>query len=259
MHIDKSKVQSAFSKWAFNYDQLNNVQMASGLALMALIKKHVESFNCILDLGCGTGQVTKILKEYIFYHRLYAMDISPVMTSLSKQCLLNNEGCVVGDFDKMPFESHSMDLVFSNMSLQWSFDYAGTLSCIEEILTPGGYLAIAIPSSHCFDHFKLALNETASPNIINDFPSIKELQASLGGFDCLERVSLNYSHYFDNTLSLLNSIKKIGAGSSKKPSIHRIKKCHLTRLDEYFYKQKCMGFVLLDYEISLFFLKRRCS
>ncbi len=47
-----------------------------------------RKYDIILDIGCGSGNVTKILSEKIQHNRIVALDVDPEMVKFSQQTLL---------------------------------------------------------------------------------------------------------------------------------------------------------------------------
>ncbi|MCX7947310.1 MAG: class I SAM-dependent methyltransferase [candidate division WOR-3 bacterium] len=72
---------------------------------MKLLKKKGK----VLDLGCGTGNISKILKEKNY--NIFGLDIAINMLKIAKKKGLKN--IVNASFYKIPFKSESFDIVIS--------------------------------------------------------------------------------------------------------------------------------------------------
>jgi len=99
----------------------------------------VESLNPqpgerILDVGCGTGQLTQKISES--GANVLGLDASPDMIGQARQ---NYPGlkCVLADAATMKFESE-FDAVFSNAALHWMLDRAGVAAGVARALKKGG-------------------------------------------------------------------------------------------------------------------------
>jgi trans-aconitate 2-methyltransferase len=88
----------------------------------------------ILDLGCGTGQLTHKIAES--GANVLGLDASPDMIGQARQ---NYPGLqfVLADAASMKFESE-FDAVFSNAALHWILDRAGVVAGVARALKKGG-------------------------------------------------------------------------------------------------------------------------
>ncbi|MCL6586559.1 MAG: methyltransferase, partial [Anoxybacillus sp.] len=71
--IDKQLMQKRFSERANTYDQFANVQKKMAHELMARISRPPKT---ILEIGCGTGYLTKLLYDAYPHAQLTAIDIA---------------------------------------------------------------------------------------------------------------------------------------------------------------------------------------
>jgi malonyl-CoA O-methyltransferase len=87
----------------------------------------------ILDLGCGTGQGVKLLREKYPQAEVIGIDVAESMLSTARRRRsaparwvdrLTGRGpsWVCGDIGQLPFASRSMDLGWSNLALAWASD-----------------------------------------------------------------------------------------------------------------------------------------
>lgn len=101
----------------------------------------------IVDLGCGTGNLTAELHQ-----RLQATETVGVDSSGS---MLDRAQAAHGDVPGLSFEpgdiatwlGHDLDLVFANASLQWIDDHLGLLARMRTALGENGQLAFQVPAN----------------------------------------------------------------------------------------------------------------
>jgi len=252
---EKSGIQQAFNKSALTYDLFCDVQMQSALALINLIKKH-HTFNNVLDIGCGTGITTLQLQRKIKYKKFFAIDFSEKLLALARQRLLKNSTCILADFDQMPFIDGTINLIFSNMSLQWSFNYQKTFSEINRILAHGGWLVLAMPNDHCFVEIKEAARQIRHCELFNNFLSESAIRHYLHDFEIVSSKRFSYTKYFKNTLALFNSFKQTGTMFVKHHKANKLSKNFIKDLDNYFLCHQWQDNIPLKYDISLFFVRK---
>lgn len=121
----------------------------------------------VVDLGCGTGDLTRHLHEALRAQETVGLDSSAEMLSRSEN--FNSEGLRFEWGDLATFEVQGYDLVFSNAALQWADDHPALLSRIAAQQAEGAQLAFQVPAN--FDH---ASHEVAR-EIANEMPFWQEM------------------------------------------------------------------------------------
>lgn len=103
----------------------------------------LESPGVVFDLGCGTGNVTRILAERWPEAEVSGVDSSPEMLSRAR-----DGGGAIGwiEADLARWTSPmKADLVFSNAALHWLDDQRELFPRLLAMLKPGGVLAVQMP------------------------------------------------------------------------------------------------------------------
>lgn len=107
----------------------------------------------VLDLGCGTGQLTQQIAER--GAKVVGLDASPEMIGQARQNYPHLR-FVLGDAAKMNFQSQ-FDAVFSNAALHWMVDANAVASAISRALRPGGRLAAELGGRGNIHHIEEAI------------------------------------------------------------------------------------------------------
>lgn len=134
------KILSAFSEAARTYDQFSLTQKKIANELALIIQD--QSFDRVLDAGCGTGAIFLALKD-VQINDYIQLDISEAMCKKAKS--LNNMQCVTADIQALPFKQNSFDLVVSSMTLQWATDLKAAIQSIHKTLRIGGIMLFSYP------------------------------------------------------------------------------------------------------------------
>jgi trans-aconitate 2-methyltransferase len=117
--------------------------------LVSLALSFVSSPKRVVDLGCGTGELTRDLHRKSGARETVGLDSSEAM--LTKARAFAGEGL---DFVAGTVESFSptrpFELVFSNAALHWVPDHERLFARLATWLAPGGVLAIQLPANQ--DH-----------------------------------------------------------------------------------------------------------
>ena len=129
--IDKSLVEKNFSRYACYYDAYSTVQNLSASDLAAGIGE--SKFKSILDIGCGTGNYTALLRNKFPGARIKALDISGEMIKVAKEKLRGGEiEFIVGDGEALNLRE-KFDLISSNASFQWFTNLGGLLKQVTRV------------------------------------------------------------------------------------------------------------------------------
>lgn len=115
--------------------------------LMGLIQK--RPFSNVLDLGCGTGELTKKLFEELKPAALTAIDSSSEMLKESEKFQARGLTFAQADISEYRLDK-KYDVVFSNAALQWVPDHEALFPRILDWIFPGGQVAVQVPFN--FDH-----------------------------------------------------------------------------------------------------------
>lgn len=97
----------------------------------------------VLDLGCGTGQLTRRLTEEFADSEVVGLDYSVGMLGEASHRVGSNANLVRADAQYLPFRSASVDVVVCTESFHWYGDQRRALGELAAILRPRGQLVIA--------------------------------------------------------------------------------------------------------------------
>jgi trans-aconitate 2-methyltransferase len=102
-----------------------------------------------VDLGCGTGKLTRVLHSRLRAGETIGIDKSARMLesqlSGERPAGLRFE---VGTIESFPGDLGTFDLIFSNAAFHWVPDHETLLGRLAGALRPGGQLAFQVPFSH---------------------------------------------------------------------------------------------------------------
>ena len=97
----------------------------------------------VVDLGCGTGQLTRRLTEHFPAAEIVGVDYSAGMLDEASRRVGTGANLVRADAMELPFRSASADVVVCTESFHWYSDQQRTIASLAAILRPGGQLVIA--------------------------------------------------------------------------------------------------------------------
>jgi trans-aconitate 2-methyltransferase len=102
----------------------------------------------VVDLGCGSGELTAELHRRLRAGQTLGLDSSPAM--LQRASALAGDGLRFELGDIAEFAGGGWDVVFSNAALQWLPDHEALFGRLVGALAGGGQLAVQMPAN--FDH-----------------------------------------------------------------------------------------------------------
>jgi trans-aconitate 2-methyltransferase len=149
------------------YHKFQEQRSAPFYDLLALVE--VRPHLKIVDLGCGTGELTRQLVDALPNSKVTGLDSSPQMLEKAASFTGPELEFVQGDQARLTGE---WDLIFSNAALQWSEDHAALIPDLYGRLKPGGQIAVQVPSNH--NHI--------SHQIIRETAGEEPFRSILGGF-----------------------------------------------------------------------------
>jgi trans-aconitate 2-methyltransferase len=101
----------------------------------------------VVDLGCGTGQLTAELHRDLRAADMLGIDRSEAMLAEAARWADEVPGLHFELADLSTWQGTDVDLVFANASLHWSPDHHGLLERLRSSVGPGGQLAFQVPAT----------------------------------------------------------------------------------------------------------------
>jgi len=106
----------------------------------------------IVDIGCGPGNSTEVLRRRWADASILGLDSSPQMIDAARQRHPQGEWLVADATSWEPAEA--LDLIFSNATFQWLANHESLCPRLLRQLRPGGALAVQMPAH--FDSHSIA-------------------------------------------------------------------------------------------------------
>jgi trans-aconitate 2-methyltransferase len=117
----------------------------------------------IVDLGCGTGELTAELHRDMRATRTLGIDRSEAMLAEAARWATDVPGLAFERADLAEWHGTDVSLVFANASLHWAPDHPGLLARLRFSLAPGGQLAFQVPATFAHPSHVVAAQVAAEP------------------------------------------------------------------------------------------------
>ncbi|WP_295885890.1 malonyl-ACP O-methyltransferase BioC [uncultured Thiohalocapsa sp.] len=140
--IDKAAARRAFDTAADGYDAVAVLQREIGGRMLERLDYIRLTPKRVLDLGCGTGATLDHLAKRWRRAEIIGLDFAHGMLTHARRrgYWLNRPRLLCADAEQLPLADDTVDLVFSNATLQWVNDLDATFSELLRVLRPGGLL-----------------------------------------------------------------------------------------------------------------------
>ncbi len=212
---EKRWVGRSFSRAASGYDQVAALQRQVGEQALASLREISLAPASILDVGAGTGYCTARLAGLFPDAALIALDIAEGMlrTLGGRPGLRGRAYRICGDGEALPLCGHSVDLVFSNLALQWCANLPAVLAEFRRVSRPGGAVLFSTFGESTLRELRMAWAQADGYSHVNTFVSLAAVEAALAdaGFGAVrvsgERRVLTYP----GVDALLRELKGLGA------------------------------------------------
>ncbi len=143
--LDKRRMRESFEHATDTYDAVAVLQREIADRLLARLEVVRLKPQVILDIGCGTGyDARKLMKRYP-RARVLGMDVVEAMANRARRNsglwrrLTGRCGFACGDAERLPLAPASVDMIVSNLALQWC-DPHTVFAEARRVLRPGGLL-----------------------------------------------------------------------------------------------------------------------
>ncbi len=226
--LDKNAIRLSFDRAASSYDHHAVLQREIESRLLERIEFLRHEPATVLDLGCGTGSASRALAGQFPQAGVIALDWAPAMlakTGVAMGLVHQTTGSVnrlCADMHSLPLAARSVDLIFSNLALQWSYDLAAVFREFRRIMKADAMLVFTCFGPDTLYELKQAWRAVDDLPHVNDHPDMHDVGDVLlaAGFrDPVmdsERLMLEYP----DVMSLMRELKGLGAHNVASQRIH---------------------------------------
>lgn len=219
--IDKRAVRRAFSKAATQYDAAAVMQREVCARMLQRLDYIKQNTKTILDVGSGTGWGSRQLGERYPAAQIVALDIALGMLRASrgtsswwnKLFAGNARGYVCADMEALPIKANSIDMVWSNLAVQWCNDLPATLMELQRVMKVDGLLMFSTFGPDTLKEIRSAFQGVDGYTHSNRFADMHDIGDMLvaGGYADpvmdMEYITLTYN----DVKAVMQDLRSIGA------------------------------------------------
>jgi len=208
--FDTDRVARAFSRNRATYDRHAIVQRAMARDLTQRLRDHCPArLERVLELGCGTGLITRELADAFDLGAYVVNDLVPEFARDGAAYLVGRGVCPVsclhGDIARIEDYPGAQSLIVSGATFQWLREIEPVIARLLDALERGGVLAFTtFGPDNCAEI--RALTGLGLP-----YPTLPELRASLKErAEILVARESRQTLYFDSALEVLRHLRYTG-------------------------------------------------
>lgn len=208
--MNKQLIKSRFSKSLHTYEQQADVQKLIAQTLARKAGEYLPtSCESLLEIGCGTGFLTRELLQQVSVRKLWLNDLvdeladrlSELAEGLSRHTQLQ---FIPGDAELIPFPS-SVNGVVSASTLQWMSDLPVFFRKVSDAMQSDGIFVFNTFGSNNFQEIRTLLGSGLN------YPDSLKLQKMLTvSFEILESWEETHTQSFDSPREVLRHLQETG-------------------------------------------------
>jgi malonyl-CoA O-methyltransferase len=157
----KQGIRRNFARRAASYDRHAGMQRLMARELVAAVGDSLARAGRILEIGCGTGYLTGLLRQANREARLVALDLDAALVAAARRRLGPEAGVFWLAADGESPIRGSYDLIIANATFQWFTRPGETLAAYFRNLAPGGVLAFSTLGPQTFQELAESLDRAA--------------------------------------------------------------------------------------------------
>ena len=214
---DKSGIRRNFNGVADSYDQVALLQQVIGERLLERLEAIRLKPALILDLGSGTGRLSRLLSSLYRAARIVQLDLAVNMLIKSKKNngIKKRQHLLCADAEYLPLADNSADFAFSNLMFQWVSDLDQAFAEIFRTLKPGGLLLFSTFGPDSLMELRnswASVDDYVHVNVFTDMHDVGDALLRAGFADPVMETE-TFTLVYDSGQALMRELKMLGAGN----------------------------------------------
>ena len=216
--FDTRQVRRSFGRAAASYETHAMLQREVEQRLLERLD-YVETPPArVLDLGCGPGRAAQAMRTRWKGAQVLALDAAAPMLARIKPGWLRSIMRIHADARALPLADASVDVLFSNLCIQWIDDLPALFDEFRRVLRPRGYLALSTFGPDTLHELRSAWAQVdrsprVSPARVHIFADIARVGDALmhAGFRDPVLDAEHFTLTYNDAPTLMRELRAIGA------------------------------------------------
>lgn len=224
--IDKARVRASFDRAASTYDAAAILQKSVREEMLSRLDLVKLTPQAILDAGCGTGQGTFALQKRFPQTQVISLDIAMGMLQHTQaqmptlqrwlSSITGKKNLVCADIESLPLANQSVDMVWSNLALQWCNNLDQAFAEIRRVLKPEGLVMFSTFGPDTLKELRLASassDDALANTHVSRFIDMHDIGDAMtrAGFSAPVLDVDYFSLTYDDVKAVMRDLKSIGA------------------------------------------------
>ena len=216
--LDKNQARRDFNEAATGYEEAAVLQQSVSDQLLDRLGLISIKPRLILDLGSGTGISSSKLAQRFFRTRIIQADFAVNMLRLArnrKRPLFSRQFFLCADAELIPLSDDRIDMVFSNLMLQWCPDPRRVFMEISRVLRPGGLFIFSSFGPDTLRELRESWKSVDDGVHVNTFFDMHDLGDALiqSGFENPVMETEYFVLTYEDAFGLMRDLKQLGANN----------------------------------------------
>lgn len=148
------------------YAEAAVIAQKAGHEMLARLQWMTLEPKTILDIGCGTGEMSLALQQRYPAAKIISIDSSMLMAEHTQQLVLPSPVICAGG-ECLPLRTGSIDLVFANFFLPWQQDVKAVINEWLRVLRGDGVLMLSALGVDTLQEWREVLHAEDTPNLVD--------------------------------------------------------------------------------------------
>lgn len=208
--FDNTRIADDFSFAANRYAKRARLQAKIGETLIARTMPHMPSDALLLDVGAGSGELTKRWPV----GRAVALDLA---VGMCEEVTGQHIPAINANAEQLPIRHHALDALSSNLMLQWISDPKQFLSESCRVLKTGGIFAITHFAEGTLIELEHAFSAAGQGARVSPFHAADRMLQRVkdAGFEIICEATETRQEKYHGVMDLCGFIRDIGATNKR--------------------------------------------
>lgn len=224
--LRRSQIRSNFERASGSYDDVALLQREVADRMLEQFEYTRITPERILDVGAGTGYCARGLRDRFGKSPIIALDLAQGMLCEARaqaderrrgiRNLLSRspvDHFLCADTEQLPLSDQSVDLIFSNFTLQWCQNLQKVFEEFRRVLRPGGLLTFSTLGTDTLTELRqswAAVDDRVHVNRFSDLHDIGDLLLHTGFLEPVTSVD-RFELTYPDVMALMQDLRGLGA------------------------------------------------
>lgn len=252
--FDTRAIRTSFGRAAAHYERTAVLQREVETHLLENLEYVKQTPSCVVDVGAGPGYASSCIKKRWPKAQVLAVDAAIPMLKYARKYVrwFRRFHRVAADAYQLPIREASMDVLFSNLCIQWCTDLPVVFQEFRRVLRPNGMVLLSTFGPGTLKELRAAWSEVDGSDHVSHFPDMPVIGDALqqAGFRDLVLDIDTYTLTYVDARTLMRELKTIGASNASMSRSRSLRaKSQLVRLEQAYETHRVNGRLPATYEV----------